>query len=52
MLSALEAQARDWGLDEIRVISSVAARAFYERHAYVPAGEPHPRTESYRITRM
>jgi GNAT superfamily N-acetyltransferase len=42
LLIALEAQAARWGLDEIRLTSSTAARAFYERHGYRSAGNPRP----------
>jgi GNAT superfamily N-acetyltransferase len=39
MLTALEAQARAWGLAKVFLLSTVAARAFYERHGYVATGE-------------
>ncbi|HWZ90838.1 MAG TPA: GNAT family N-acetyltransferase [Polyangiaceae bacterium] len=42
LLMALEAQAARWGLDEIRLTSSTAARAFYERHGYRSTGNPIP----------
>ncbi len=40
LLLALEAQATAWAVAEIRLRSSVGARAFYERHEYVSAGDP------------
>ena len=39
LLEALEAQAKRWGLVEIRLISTAGARPFYERHGYVSTGE-------------
>ena len=39
LLEALEAQARRWGLVEIRLISTAGARSFYEQHGYVSRGE-------------
>jgi len=42
LLAALESRARDWGLSEISLISSIAARAFYERHGYRSAGPARP----------
>lgn len=43
LLQDLEAQARRWGLAEIRLTSSAGARPFYEHHGYVPSGPPaHP----------
>jgi GNAT superfamily N-acetyltransferase len=39
ILSALEAKARTWGLDKLRLGSTVSARSFYERHGYISAGE-------------
>jgi GNAT superfamily N-acetyltransferase len=38
LLTALEAQARAWGLTRIQLSSSPAARAFYERAGYVATG--------------
>lgn len=38
ILSALEAQARAWGLSELALESSNNARGFYARHGYQPAG--------------
>lgn len=35
LLSALEAQARNWNLLQIRLISTVTARTSYERHGYL-----------------
>jgi GNAT superfamily N-acetyltransferase len=40
LLSELEEQAARWGEREISFTSSARARAFYERHGYVSAGEP------------
>lgn len=42
MLVALEAQARRWGLAELRLTSTVGARAFYERHGFVATGDAVP----------
>jgi len=42
LLAALETRARKWGLTQIRLISSSAARAFYERHGYRCAGQAQP----------
>jgi GNAT superfamily N-acetyltransferase len=42
MIAALEAQALRWGVSEIRLSSTLGARAFYERQGYVSAGEPRP----------
>ena len=39
ILAALEAKARTWGLDKLRLGSTVLARPFYERHGYISAGE-------------
>jgi GNAT superfamily N-acetyltransferase len=39
ILAALEAKARTWGLDKLRLGSTVSARRFYERHGYISAGE-------------
>lgn len=35
VLAAMEARAREWELDELRLDSSVTAKSFYERHGYV-----------------
>ncbi len=35
LLLAMEAQAREWRVRTLRLISTVTARAFYERHGYV-----------------
>jgi GNAT superfamily N-acetyltransferase len=40
MLQALEAQAIASGVDHIRVMSSITAKAFYERNGYVSNGVP------------
>ena len=39
ILTALEQQAGVWGLDKLRLGSTLSARAFYERHGYRPTGE-------------
>jgi GNAT superfamily N-acetyltransferase len=39
ILVTLEAEARAWGLQKLRLGSTVSARPFYERHGYVSAGE-------------
>jgi GNAT superfamily N-acetyltransferase len=39
LLSALEAQARNWGLGKLHLISTSTARAFYERHGFVLSDE-------------
>ena len=39
ILVALEAKAGAWGLDRLRLGSTVLARPFYERHGYTSAGE-------------
>ena len=39
ILAALEGKARTWGLDKLRLGSTVSARPFYERHGYISAGE-------------
>jgi GNAT superfamily N-acetyltransferase len=39
ILAALEVKARTWGLDKLRLGSTVSARLFYERHGYISAGE-------------
>lgn len=38
ILSALETRARNWGLSNLRLKSSINARPFYERHGYVSTG--------------
>jgi len=40
MLSAMEQQAVQWGLDIIKLNSSITAKAFYERNGYRLNGEP------------
>jgi GNAT superfamily N-acetyltransferase len=35
LLLAMESQAREWGVQTLRLISSQTARKFYERHGYV-----------------
>ena len=40
MLSAMEQQAVQWGLDIIKLNSSITAKAFYERNGYQLNGEP------------
>ena len=40
MLQALETQAIASGVDHIVVVSSLPAKAFYERNGYVPNGAP------------
>jgi GNAT superfamily N-acetyltransferase len=40
LLAALEQRARQWGLAEVRLRSSVGAREFYERHGYASSGPP------------
>lgn len=42
MLRALEVQGRRWALAELRLTSTVGARAFYERHGYAASGEAVP----------
>ena len=39
ILVALEGEARAWGVQKLRLGSTVSARRFYERHGYVSAGE-------------
>jgi GNAT superfamily N-acetyltransferase len=39
MLQALEAQAKNWGLNKLNLISTENARMFYERHGYEFKGE-------------
>lgn len=40
ILRELEAQAARWALTELRLTSTGGARAFYEHHGFVSAGEP------------
>jgi GNAT superfamily N-acetyltransferase len=40
ILERLEVRAREWGLPEIVLTSTVNARPFYERHGFVSDGEP------------
>lgn len=40
MLQALETQAIASGIEEIEVVSTIPAKAFYERNGYVPNGAP------------
>ena len=40
MLQSLEDHAVRTGIQQISLMSSIPARAFYERNGYVPAGEP------------
>ena len=40
MLSALEAEASDWGLKSLRLESTISARSFYARNGYASAGDP------------
>lgn len=42
LMEALEAKARSWGLAEVRLSSSSAARPFYEQQAYRANGEALP----------
>ena len=42
LLLSLEVQANKWHLQQIRLISTTLARAFYEKHGYAPDGEPKP----------
>ncbi len=35
LLFALESQARGWGVRVLRLVSTLTARSFYERHGYV-----------------
>jgi len=39
MMRALESQANHWRLERLQLISTVNARAFYERHGYISTGE-------------
>jgi GNAT superfamily N-acetyltransferase len=34
ILSSLESKAKEWGVRELRLVSTRTARAFYERHGY------------------
>lgn len=40
LLLALEAHARDWNIAALTLDSTLAARHFYERCGFVPAGDP------------
>jgi len=40
LLSAIEGQARHWGLESVHLCSTLTARDFYERSGYVASGEP------------
>ena len=40
LLAELEAQAARWGLDTLRLESTLTAKPFYERNGYLDAGEP------------
>jgi GNAT superfamily N-acetyltransferase len=42
MIAVLEAQAQRWGVSEIRLFSSLGARAFYEGQGYASSGDPTP----------
>jgi N-acetylglutamate synthase-like GNAT family acetyltransferase len=46
LLSAVEAQARRCGVEELTLTSSLTARAFYERCGYAPAG---PSTNAFGV---
>ena len=48
MLMAIEAQARQWGINRLDLRSSLTARSFYERCGYVSAG---PSVASYGVLR-
>ena len=39
ILGALEQEAAAWGLQKLRLASTTQARAFYEKHGYVSAGD-------------
>jgi len=39
LVTALERRAHAWGIDELELESSVAARGFYERLGFVPNGD-------------
>ena len=39
LLRVLEATAKEWGLNTVRLISTATARTFYERHGYLSTGE-------------
>jgi len=38
-MDALESKAKQWRLEKLQLISTVNARAFYERHGYIFTGE-------------
>jgi GNAT superfamily N-acetyltransferase len=40
LLQSLEARAREWGLAQAHLSSTLTAKLFYERLGYVAAGEP------------
>lgn len=40
ILARLEAAAREWGLVDLRLSSTLGARAFYERKGFIVDGEP------------
>ena len=40
LLRTMERQAAQWGLDAVRLHSSITAKAFYERNGYRLTGEP------------
>ena len=42
LLEALEEQARQWGLPQIKLISTSKARTFYEEFGYLQDGDPVP----------
>jgi GNAT superfamily N-acetyltransferase len=42
VLSALEARAFFWGIEELRLTSTATARLFYEKLGYLRDGEPEP----------
>jgi N-acetylglutamate synthase-like GNAT family acetyltransferase len=42
LLAALEAHARQWGIRNLTLHSSLTARPFYERYGYVCAGDSTP----------
>ncbi len=48
ILAALEQKAAAWGLTTLHLQSTPGARAFYERHGYVPDGES---THAFGIAR-
>jgi GNAT superfamily N-acetyltransferase len=46
ILSALEERARQWGLSELRLLSTTNARPFYERHGFIlEKSEPRPNSD-------